>query len=496
MSTAYQKLQTAFTQISALEGAASMLGWDAETMMPEGAADIRGEQLAALATVIHEKMTNPAIAQWLDRAKDESGLSLWQQANLREMQREYLHANALPADLVHALTKARIACEHVWREARKENDFARFKPYFETVLSLVQQAATVKGEALKLSPYDALLDSYDPGMRCQVIDGYFAELESFLPDLVSRAIDAQSKKPAAPITDTIPIDRQTALGREFMTLLGFDFSAGRIDTSAHPFCGGVPGDVRLTTRYKESAFTESLYGVLHETGHALYEMGLPRDWITQPVGRARGMSMHESQSLLVEMQLCRGRDFLAFALPKIRAAFGVSGAAWDEENVSRNLTRVSRSLIRVNADEVTYPLHVILRYQLEKQLLSGALRVADLPEVWDERMEALVGIKPDCVGNGCMQDVHWPGGNIGYFPTYTIGAMIAAQLFHAANQALPDLPSLIRHGDFHPLFSWLRENVHGKGSSLSTMELVEQATGQPLNVAIYRAHLERRYVSG
>lgn len=494
MSNAYSKLEQRFTEISALEGAAAILSWDAETMMPHGSADIRGEQLAALATVIHEKMTSTAIADLLADAANESDLSAWQQANLREMQREYIHANALPADLVHALTKAKIACEHIWREARKDNDFLRFKSPFEIVLKLVREAADVKASALNLSPYDALLDGYDPGMRCEAIDGYFAQLESFLPSLVDRAIEAQAKKPCQPFTDAIPVDKQNALGREFMSALGFDFNVGRIDVSAHPFCGGVPGDVRLTTRYKESAFTESLYGVLHETGHALYEMGLPKDWMSQPVGKARGMSFHESQSLLVEMQLCRGRDFLRFALPKIRAAFGVDGAAWEEENVSRNLTRVERSLIRVSADEVTYPLHVILRYRIEKQLLSGALSVADLPEAWDSSMQTLLGIKPDCVGNGCMQDVHWPGGAIGYFPTYTIGAMIAAQLFDTIKKAIPDLPHQIQHGDFTSLSKWLRDNVHSKGSSLTTPQLIEQATGQPLNVAIYKAHLESRYV--
>lgn len=492
--SAYTQLADHFREISAIEGASAILGWDYEVMMPSGATDIRAEQLAALAGIAHAKLTDPSLGALLDKAKDET-LDDWQAANLREITREWKHATALPADLVQALTRATTACEHAWRTARPANDFATFATHFEPVLKLVREAAIIKGEALGLHPYDALLDSYDPGMRRDIINPVFAELESFLPDFIQQVIDYQTaRKPHTPMTDAIPVAKQEALGRQMMQALGFDFTQGRIDVSAHPFCGGVPGDIRLTTRYRESAFTESLYGVLHETGHALYEMGLPADWRYQPVGRARGMSLHESQSLLVEMQLCRGRDFLQFALPVIRDAFGVSGAMWEEENVYRALTRVERSLIRVNADEATYPLHVILRYKLEQALLSGDLPVADLPAAWDDGMEQSLGIRPDCVGNGCMQDVHWPGGSIGYFPTYTLGAMTAAQLFDAARKAIPELPAHIRQGDFTPLFDWLRTHVHGKASLLSTPELIAQATGGPLNGAIYKAHLSKRYL--
>ncbi len=492
--SAYAQLAAHFHALSAIEGASAILGWDYEVMMPSGAAEIRAEQLAALAGIAHAKLTEPAIGEWLAQAADES-LTEWQAANIREMKREYAHATALPADLVEALTRATTACEHVWRSARAENDFARFQQYFEPVLALVREAAVIKGEALGLHPYDALLDSYDPGMRRAIIDPVFDDLQAFLPPFIEQVIAYQAAhKPFTPLADAIPIAKQEALGRQMMQLLGFDFTQGRIDISAHPFCGGVPGDIRLTTRYRESAFTESLYGVLHETGHALYEMGLPAEWRNQPVGRARGMSLHESQSLLVEMQLCRGRDFLHFALPLMREAFGTAGATWDEENMARSLTRVERSLIRVNADEATYPLHVMLRYRLEQALLSGDLPVADLPAAWDDGMQAALGIRPDCVGNGCMQDVHWPGGSIGYFPTYTLGAITAAQLFDAARRVIPDLSAHIRKGNFVPLFGWLREQVHSRASLHSTPDLITQATGQPLNVAIYKAHLTQRYL--
>lgn len=491
----YHSLEKHFTEIDAINGASAILHWDSEVMMPSGGAAIRGEQLATLATLSHQRMCDARLADWMAQAEQES-LNSWQRANLREMKREIAHATALPDDLVHALSKATSHSEHVWREARPNNDWTAFAEAFKPVLTLVREAAAAKSLALGLSPYDALLDSYDPGIRMGQIDGYFAELELFLPDFITQAIEYQhSQSTLTPITDRIPVANQSKLGQQFMRALGFDFNHGRIDTSAHPFCGGVAGDVRLTTHYSENAFTESLYGVLHETGHALYEMYLPKDWLHQPVGKARGMSMHESQSLLVEMQLCRGEDFLRYALPIITQTFGVSGEAWAHENVYRSLTQVQRSLIRVNADEATYPLHIMLRYKLEKALLSGDLLVDDLPAAWNELMQSYLGITPDCIGNGCMQDVHWPGGAIGYFPTYTIGAMIAAQLFDKIMQDNPNHADLVAAGDFSHIFGWLHTHIHAQGSLHSTQELLQQATGQALNVEIYKSHLRKRYLN-
>lgn len=489
---AYDELAHRTHAIDALGGAQAILHWDSETMMPHGAAALRGEQLAALAGVIHEKMTDAAWPDLIAEAEEDSApLDDWQRANLREIKHQWVHANAVPADLVQAMTKASTRCEHIWREAKRANDYAGFAPHFSEVLKCVREVAAVKAEALSLSQYNALLDQYDPGLRTEMVDPIFAELQSFLPDMIDAVIEKQNARPLAPITDTIPIAKQEALGRQLMDALGFDFNHGRIDTSSHPFCGGVPGDIRLTTRYREEAFAESLYGVLHETGHALYEMGLPADWRHQPVGKARGMSVHESQSLLIEMQLSRSREFLQFLLPLLRAQFGVM---WDEDVLYRQLTRVERSFIRVNADELTYPLHVIMRYRLEQALLSGDLQVKDLPGAWNDAMQQNLGITPKTDTEGCLQDIHWPGGAIGYFPTYTLGAMIAAQLFDKARQNLPDMTQNIASGQFQPLIGWLKAHVHSRASFLSTPELIEEATGQPLKVSIYKAHLKKRYL--
>jgi carboxypeptidase Taq len=279
-----------------------------------------------------------------------------------------------------------------------------------------------------------------------------------------------------------------------MERLGFDFAHGRLDESLHPFCGGTPDDLRITTRYEEGDFTRALMGVLHETGHALYEHGLPAEWRRQPVGGARGMSLHESQSLLVEMQACRSREFLDFAAPLLRETFGGSGPAWSAENLHRLATRVERGFIRVDADEATYPAHVILRYRLERALVAGDLALADLPGAWGDGMVELLGVRPPDDRQGCLQDIHWYDGAWGYFPTYTLGAMSAAQLFEAAKRAVPDLLPAIAAGEFAPLVRWLRDNVHAKGSRYSTDEILTQATGRKLDAGAFERHLRLRYL--
>lgn len=490
---ATDQLETRFRQIAALDGAAGILHWDAATMLPTNSGEARGEQLAALAEVAHEKLTDPAMKGWFDAAQSET-LAGGRAANLREMQHRYQHATAVPQSLVSALTKLRIRSEHQWRESKATADYASFLPVFREIIALSREVAQAKAAALSLSPYDALLDSYDPGLRNDFVAPLFADLKRWLPDFVGTVIEAQSKHDTLPLSAHVPIAQQEQLGRQMMKLLGFDESRGRIDTSAHPFCGGAPGDCRITTRYREDRFTDALYGVLHETGHALYEQGLPEQWRGLPVGDARGMSMHESQSLFIEMQLCRSPQFLAYLLPQLKAQFGVSGEAWDLPNMQRALTKVERSFIRVNADEVTYPLHVILRWELEQALLDGSLTPEDLPGAWAEKMRAYLQITPPDDAQGCLQDIHWPEGMFGYFPTYTLGAMIAAQLMDTARKALPGLDADIARGDLAALVGWLRTHVHQHASLLGTPALVTQATGQPLNPSIYRAHLNARYL--
>ncbi|OZA84579.1 MAG: carboxypeptidase M32, partial [Azorhizobium sp. 39-67-5] len=290
------------------------------------------------------------------------------------------------------------------------------------------------------------------------------------------------------------VEAQRGLGLAMMRVLGFDFERGRLDVSAHPFCGGADNDVRITTHYDEADFARAFMGVMHETGHALYEQGRPQAYIHQPVGQARSMSVHESQSLLMEMQACRSREFITFAAPKMREAFGGSGPAWEAEAILRHYTQVKRGFIRIEADEATYPAHIILRYRLEKAMIGGDLALADLPGAWNDGMQELLGITPPNDRVGCLQDIHWPSGGWGYFPTYTLGAMTAAQLFDAAKRADGDVLPGIARGDFGPVVRWLRSNIHEQGSLHETDDLLTRATGRPLDASVFITHLRRRYL--
>jgi len=492
----YAALEARFARIGAVRDAAAVLHWDAATLMPAGGAEARAEQLATLRVIEHEMLTDAAMPDLFAGAAAQNDLGDWQRANLAEMRRLWLHATAVPGDLVAALSKACSAAEMRWREARPANDFAAMLPDLKRVLALVRETAAAKAARFGKSPYEALLDEYEPGGSTAAIDLLFDDLAQRLPALIERALDRQASRPAPlPLQGPFPVEAQRRLAVALMRHLGFDFEHGRLDDSLHPFCGGTPDDVRLTTRYDEADFSRAVMGVLHETGHALYELGLPPAWRRQPVGGARGMSIHESQSLLVEMQACRSREFAEFAAPLMRRIFGGGGPAWEAENLYRLNTRVARSLIRVDADEVTYPAHVILRYRLERAMIAGDLAPEALPGAWNEAMRALIGIVPANDREGCLQDIHWYDGLWGYFPTYTLGAMTAAQLFAAAKASDPRILPAIASGDFAPLLAWLRAHVHEKGSRYSAVELVTEATGRPLDAAAYERHLETRYLA-
>ena len=497
MASGYASLEARFGQIGALSEAARVLSWDRSVNMPPRGAPGRAEQLAAIRLAVHEKIADPALPDLLDAAEDEVAGDPWRAANLREMRRRWTHAMALDAGLVAAMARADSACEMAWREARPRADYAAVKPLLETVLALVREAGQARGEALGCSAYEGLMDIYEPGARTAPIDALFADLAGFLPPFLDRVLAAQAAEPAPlPLEGPFPVAAQHALGVRLMEQLGFDFDGGRLDVSLHPFCSGVHDDIRVTTRYDTADFTQSVMAVLHETGHALYNANLPGEWRRQPVGAARGMAVHESQSLIVEMQACRSAEFLGFLAPLLREAFGGDGPAWTPGNLRRHYRRVARSFIRVDADEATYPAHVILRYRLERALVEGGLALDDLPGAWADGLDSLLGIRPANDAEGCLQDIHWYGGSWGYFPTYALGALAAAQLFQAALAARPDIPDALAKGDFAPLTGWLGEAVHRKASMPATTDaLLAEATGEALGTAAFKVHLERRYLS-
>ena len=492
-TSAYDRLTDRFVRIATIGECASMLGWDAAAMMPDGGGAARGDQLAVLAGLAHAQLTNTETADELAAA--EAGGDPWKETNLTLMRQAYIRATALPADLVEAQARANSSCEKVWREARKTSDFALVRPHLQEVVNLTRQSAEALAPALGLSPYDALMDGNQRGVRAADVAPVFAAYETFLAKALPEAEARQALQPA-PIRPAgpFPIAAQEALCRRLSQRLGLDFTHARLDRSAHPFSGGTPTDVRITTRYIESDFTQAVLAVVHETGHALYERGLPTEYARQPVGEAAGMGIHESQSLIVEMQACRSDAFLSWLGPELLATFGGDPAPYQPANLGRLWRRVERSFIRVDADEMTYPAHVILRFRLEQALIAGDLAVADLPGAWNGGLRALLGIVPPDDARGCLQDIHWYDGAYGYFPSYTLGAMAAAQLMMAARRAVSDLDAALARGDLAPLLGWLRVNVHAHGSRLGFNDLLRAATGKPPDPADFQAHLTARYL--
>ena len=494
---AYDRLVDTWSRLHRLGHLGALAGWDQAANMPPKGNEARAAAMAELAALLHRMRTDPALPDCLARAEQEE-LDDDARANLREIRRDWRRSNALPADLVERQTLAAARCEHAWRTLRPANDWAGFVEQFRPLLALVREEAALLAGDSGLTRYDALLDRYEPGMRAAELDRVFGDVRAWLPDLIRRVSDRQAARDAAePLIEPVgpfPIARQRVLCEQVMRRLGFDFDAGRLDVSTHPFCGGVPEDVRMTTRFDERQFLGSLMGTVHETGHGRYEQNLPRGWLGQPVAEARSMGLHESQSLAFEMQLGGHPGFATLLAPLLREAFG-DQPAFAPDNLHRLLTRVTRGRIRVDADEVTYPAHVILRYEIERPLLEGEIEPEDIPALWDAKMQELLGL--DTRGDfrdGPLQDVHWPEGLIGYFPCYTLGAMYAAQWFAALRRALPDLDARIAAGDLAPVFDWLNANIWSQGSRWTTDELARRASGEALNPAHLRAHLEARYL--
>ncbi len=490
----YDTLTQTFSRLYRLQHLQSIASWDQAANMPPRGNEARAAAMAEMGALLHRMRTEPQLAQQLERAEGEP-LSEPQRANLREMRREWRQSNALPESLVQRSYMATARCEHAWRSQRPANDWKGFLGNFREVLAIEREAAEALSQQSGLSRYDALMDRFEPGMTSKTVDAVFGDMRSWLPDLIRRVIDKQARETLQQPKGPFPIQAQRELCERVIRLLGFDFDAGRLDVSTHPFCGGVPEDVRMTTRFREDEFLGSLMGTIHETGHGRYEQNRPRELLGQPVSESRSMAIHESQSLSFEMQLGSHPGFVAQLAPLVAQAFGMQ-PAFEAQNLHRLITRVNPGLIRVEADEVTYAAHIILRYEIERPLVEGDIEADDIPALWDAKVAELLQL--DTRGNfkdGPLQDVHWPSGMFGYFPCYSLGAMYAAQWFAAMRRATADLDARIARGDFAPVFDWLRANVWSQASRWTTDELVRRASGEALNPAHLRAHLETRYLS-
>lgn len=495
----FTKLDELGRKLEALEHAQSMLSVDEAVQMPSGGGEKRAEAMSMLAGMHHEMASAPYIAEWIAHARKEA-LNSEQKIAVSEFEREFVNRTCLSSDFVRRQVSARVRSEQLWRELRSTGNWKDFLPAFEGIVSLAREEAQLRADVLKLAPYDALIEQFDPGSRAFNITPVFTELKVFLKNFIPEALAAQDERrarhPARPFNAPFPIENQKALGEAMMKAIGFDFTHGRLDVSHHPFCGGVPSDVRMTTRYTTSEFLSSLMGILHETGHGLYEQGLPKDWAHWPVGKARGMAAHESQSLFVEKQLARNPAFWEWAMPVVREHLGDAAiAGWALEDILAQVHRIERGLIRVDADEATYPLHVILRYEIEQQLIAGNLAPRDVPEIWDAKMREYLGLSTiDNPRDGPMQDVHWPSGAFGYFPSYTLGAMMAAQQWAAVERENPKVNDDIRKGNFTGINNWRRKNIWSRASTLSTPELMRAATGETLQARYFTEHLRKRYL--
>jgi carboxypeptidase Taq len=494
---AYAELVRRSKELGVINSCAAVLGWDHQTYMPPKGGALRGEQMALLATLAHQKFTDPKVGELLaaveaselvrDPASDAA-------ANVRELRRTYDRATKIPPALVEELARVTTQAQQVWEQAKKKNDYASFRPMLEQVVKLKRQEADAVG--FKEHPYNALIEEYEPGTTVAELKTLFAGLTAELAPLVQKIAAATKQPDTSVLAREFPVDRQKVFAEAAAVAFGFDIASGRLDTTAHPFCSGFgPGDCRITTRYNPRFFNEAFFGVLHETGHALYEQGLPADHFGTPLGVACSFGIHESQSRLWENQVGRGRPFWEHFYPRLQQTFPTALADVPQGAFYFAINTVRPSLIRVEADEATYNLHIALRFELELALLSGDLTPADLPGAWNERFEALFGLKVPDDARGCLQDIHWSFGGIGYFPTYTLGNLYAAQLMDAARRALGTLDDDFRRGDFARLKGWLRHNIHQHGQRYRAGELCRRATGTSLSPKSFLAYLNEKFGS-
>lgn len=491
MTNGYDSFLEMTREIGRLDSTAALLDWDSETYMPEGGLAVRAEQLTMLARLAHERRTSKELCDLLDRLDDNADDDA-AAANVREVRRLVRRATKIPRRLVERIAHATTLAKPAWAKARKESAFDQFAPHLEGLLDLKRQVADAIG--FDGERYDALLDEYEPGATAAELTRVFSSLRAPLADFVARIAGAKRHPDFSILERRFPVETQKLWSRQMAEIIGFDFKRGRIDVSTHPFCSGTgPGDVRLTTRYQERFFSPAFFGTLHEAGHGLYEQGLPAEHVFTPRGQAVSLGIHESQSRLWENLVGRSRPFWERFYPQCQVAFPEALADVSLDAFYGAINTVRPSPIRVEADEVTYNLHIILRFELERDLLEQRLAVKDVPAAWNQRMRELLGITPKDDAEGCLQDIHWSMGAFGYFPTYALGNLYASQFFAAAGRAIPDLAGQTRRGEFKPLLAWLRTSIHEHGMRYRAHELVKKITGAPLSIEPFMRHLYEKF---
>lgn len=490
---AYEQLCETAREVALLTSTESTLGWDQETYMPPKALAFRANQMSWLSGKAHALATGKAMRKLLDQAASEKTSDAKVAANIQVMRHDFDRAERIPGKLVIEESEAASHAKHAWVEARKKSDFSLFAPHLSKLLDIARRKADLWG--YEGEPYDALLEAYERGTRTQEVSALFDKLKPELTQIARAAVERGARVKPNLLNGKYPIEKQKLLNAEVAASIGFDFDSGRIDTTAHPFCTTLgPRDVRLTTRYDETDFTSSLFGVLHESGHGLYELGLPEPDFGLPSGRACSLGIHESQSRLWENHVGRSRTFWEKWLPRATEIFPhLKKLSLDQFLAAVN--RSEYSFIRVEADEATYDLHIILRFGLERRMVRGELAVKDVPEAWNAEFKSLFGMTPPDDAHGCLQDIHWSMGGLGYFATYTLGNLNAAQLFSTAKKDRK-IANALAKADYAPLLAWLRKNVHAHGATLLPGEIMKAATGKPTDAKWHLKHLRDRFVNG
>ena len=490
----YQRLLARSKEIAILESTSSLLSWDQETYMPPQAIDFRAEQLAHLGGLSHRLFTAAEVGDWIKRCEDGPLPEDSKEAvNVREWRRLYNRQTRLQSALVEEFQRVTALAREAWAEARRRSDFSKFQPHLEKVLELNLRMAESWG--YEECAYDALLEGNERGARTSQLRMLFAELRPAVVQVLGAAVERSGSIPEDFLDGDYPVAGQQALNREVAAAIGFDFKAGRIDTTTHPFCTGLgPRDCRLTTRYNERNFAQSLYGVLHEAGHGLYDQGLPGDDYGTPCGTYVSLGIHESQSRFWENQVGRSPAFWEFwhsracqHLPELKR--------FTPNQIYRAVNRVAPSFIRVEADQVTYDLHIILRFEIELKLVNGEVKPADVPALWNEEFQKMFGLKVPNDAQGCLQDIHWSMGGLGYFPTYTLGNLNASQLRDRAAQELPGLETDLAQGHYAPLLAWLRDRIHSQGQRYLPNDLMARATGEPTQAKYHLEYLRKKFTS-
>lgn len=494
MPSAYEELIALGRELQLLKDTSALLSWDQEAKLPRAGVAYRAEQAAWFGGEIHRRFTDPQTGDWIAACEEESfDPESDEGVNVREWRHAYDRATRLPGDLVEEFEKSRALAKATWADAREKSAFSEFEPHLEKLIGLCRQQAECWG--YEDWAYDALLDGFERGARTTELEALFGGLR---PELVAIADEAFSREPFddSKLAGPYPIDQQIAFNHEVAAAVGFDFESGRLDTVTHPFCTTLgPHDTRLTTRYDENDFRSSLFGTLHEAGHGMYGQGLRHEVHGQPVGDAVSLGVHESQSRLWENHVGRSRDFWEQWLPKAAEHFPQL-AALSPEEMYHAVNQAVRSHIRVEADEVTYDLHIMLRFEVETAVFNGDLAVADIPGEWNRRFEDLVGLKVENDADGCLQDIHWSLGIFGYFPTYSLGNLNASHLYAAALAGRPEIESQLAAGDYSGLLGWMQNNIHREGSRFLPRDLVTRAAGSPVTPQAHLDHLKERYLHG